>query len=146
MARKRDTASSKERAPRKRMGPGTGAIRRRGCWFCKEGIEEIDYKNGAHLRRYVSEKGKIRSRRVTGACRKHQRHKSLCEYREPEKDARPYQSPPSAGADDVPASVWTDVRAQLVGVLEHATLQDFVARAEASGVKRAALPATMYFI
>jgi len=54
--------------------------------------------------------------------------------------------PPSAGADDVPASVWTDVRAQLVGVLEHATLQDFVARAEASGVKRAALPATMYFI
>ncbi|HEV8249414.1 MAG TPA: 30S ribosomal protein S18, partial [Gaiellaceae bacterium] len=65
MARKRDTASSKERAPRKRMGPGGGAIRRRGCWFCKEGIEEIDYKNGAHLRRYVSEKGKIRSRRVT---------------------------------------------------------------------------------
>jgi DNA-binding IscR family transcriptional regulator len=54
--------------------------------------------------------------------------------------------PPPAGADDVPAAVWTDVRAQLVGVLEHATLQDFVARAEASGVKRAELPATMYFI
>jgi Rrf2 family protein len=53
---------------------------------------------------------------------------------------------PEAGADDVPAAVWTDVRARLVDVLEHATLQDFVARAEASGVKRAALPATMYFI
>ena len=35
----------------------------------------------------------------------------------------------------MPAAVWTDVRAQLVDVLEHATLQDFVARAEASGVE-----------
>jgi Rrf2 family protein len=54
--------------------------------------------------------------------------------------------PLTAGGDDVPSAVWTDVRARLVGVLEHATLQDFVARAEAVGVKRAALPATMYFI
>jgi Rrf2 family protein len=52
----------------------------------------------------------------------------------------------SGEGDDVPAAVWTDVRARLVDVLEHATLQDFVARAEASGVKRAALPSTMYFI
>src|SRR5262245_3175573 len=49
-----------------------------------------------------------------------------------------------AGDDDVPAAVWTDVRARLVDVLEHATLQDFVSRAEAVGVKRAALPPTMY--
>ena len=54
--------------------------------------------------------------------------------------------PPAGAGDDVPTAVWTDVRARLVDVLEHATLQDFVARAEASGVKRAALPATMYFI
>jgi Rrf2 family iron-sulfur cluster assembly transcriptional regulator len=53
---------------------------------------------------------------------------------------------PAAAGDDVPWAVWTDVRARLVDVLEHATLQDFVARAEAVGVKRAALPATMYFI
>ena len=33
---------------------------------------EIDYKNIAQLRRYISEKGKIRSRRITGACRRHQ--------------------------------------------------------------------------
>ena len=50
------------------------------------------------------------------------------------------------GGEDVPAAVWTDVRARLVDVLEHATLQDFVARAEAAGVRRAALPPTMYFI
>ena len=48
--------------------------------------------------------------------------------------------------DDIPAAVWTDVRARLVDVLEHATLQDFVTRAEAAGVKRAVLPPTMYFI
>ena len=53
---------------------------------------------------------------------------------------------PIDGGPDVPASVWTDVRARLVDVLEHATLQDFVTRAEATGVKRAALPTTMYFI
>ena len=34
--------------------------------------KEIDYKNLAQLRRYISEKGKIRSRRITGACRRHQ--------------------------------------------------------------------------
>jgi Rrf2 family protein len=54
--------------------------------------------------------------------------------------------PATSGADDVPAAVWIDVRARLVDVLEHATLQDFVARAEAAGVKRAAPPPTMYFI
>src|SRR4051794_31532177 len=52
----------------------------------------------------------------------------------------------TSGAEDIPSAVWIDVRARLVGVLEHATLQDFVTRAEAAGVKRAALPATMYFI
>jgi Rrf2 family protein len=51
-----------------------------------------------------------------------------------------------ATRDDIPAAVWTDVRARLIDVLEHATLQDFVARAEAAGVKRAVLPPTMYFI
>jgi small subunit ribosomal protein S18 len=49
------------------------AGRRRNCYFCREGVEEVDYKNFNQLRRYVSEKGKIRSRRTTGACRRHQR-------------------------------------------------------------------------
>ena len=48
--------------------------------------------------------------------------------------------------DDVPAAVWGDVRARLTEVLERATLQDFVARAEATGIPRAAVPSTMYFI
>jgi small subunit ribosomal protein S18 len=57
---------------RKRPGGPAGQVKRRNCFFCKEKIEEIDYKNVNQLRRYVSEKGKIRSRRITGACRRHQ--------------------------------------------------------------------------
>ncbi|HEV8463079.1 MAG TPA: 30S ribosomal protein S18 [Gaiellaceae bacterium] len=36
-------------------------------------MDEVDYKNVNELRRYVSEKGKIRNRRISGACRRHQR-------------------------------------------------------------------------
>jgi small subunit ribosomal protein S18 len=57
--------------PRKRSA-APGPARRKSCYFCKEKIEEVDYKNYNQLRRYVSEKGKIRSRRITGACRRHQ--------------------------------------------------------------------------
>jgi Rrf2 family protein len=51
-----------------------------------------------------------------------------------------------APADDIPALVWAEVGARLIDVLEQTTLADFVARAEATGVRRAVLPATMYFI
>ena len=57
---------------RKRPGGPAGAIKRRNCFFCKDKITEVDYKNITQLRRYISEKGKIRSRRITGACRRHQ--------------------------------------------------------------------------
>ena len=57
-----------------------------------------------------------------------------------------FDAPANGNGEDVPAAVWTDVRTQLVDVLERATLQDFVSRAESAGVKRAALPTTMYFI
>jgi DNA-binding IscR family transcriptional regulator len=51
-----------------------------------------------------------------------------------------------APVDDIPALVWAEVGARLIDVLEQTTLADFVARAEAAGVRRAVLPATMYFI
>ena len=47
--------------------------RRKVCHFCTNKIEEIDYKDTKTLQRYVSERGKILPRRVTGACAKHQR-------------------------------------------------------------------------
>lgn len=45
----------------------------RVCQFCTDHNVVIDYKNVELLRRYVSEDGKIRPRRQTGACAKHQR-------------------------------------------------------------------------
>ena len=77
---------------RRRGGPATGPIRKRNCYFCKEKIEEVDYKNYNQLRRYVSEKGKIRSRRITGACRKHQRQVALAVKRAREMALLPYVS------------------------------------------------------
>ncbi len=62
----------KPQQQRKRPGGPAGAIKRRNCYFCKDKVAEIDYKNVNQLRRYISEKGKIRSRRITGACRRHQ--------------------------------------------------------------------------
>ena len=58
--------------PRKRPSSSSAPGRRKSCHFCKDKITEVDYKNVNQLRRYISEKGKIRSRRITGACRRHQ--------------------------------------------------------------------------
>ena len=49
-----------------------GPSRRRYCPFCKEKIDEVDFKDVSALRRLMSDKGKIRSRRITGTCRRHQ--------------------------------------------------------------------------
>lgn len=43
------------------------------CQCCKEGVECIDYKDVDMLKKYTSDRGKIKPRRVTGACTKHQR-------------------------------------------------------------------------
>lgn len=43
------------------------------CAFCKESVEHIDWKDTAVLRKYVSDRGKIRGRRVNGNCPRHQR-------------------------------------------------------------------------
>ena len=43
------------------------------CVFCKEKIDYVDYKDTNMLRKFVSDRGKIRARRVTGNCSQHQR-------------------------------------------------------------------------
>ena len=47
--------------------------KRKVCSFCVDKIEHIDYKDAPRLRRYLSERGKILPRRITGTCAKHQR-------------------------------------------------------------------------
>lgn len=43
------------------------------CQFCADKTDYIDYKDVALLRKFVSDRGKIRARRVTGNCAQHQR-------------------------------------------------------------------------
>lgn len=47
--------------------------KRKVCIFCKDRIDYVDYKDLMVLRKFTSERGKIRARRVTGNCVQHQR-------------------------------------------------------------------------
>ena len=53
--------------------PRQRRIKKKVCAFCADKNLVIDYKDAEKLRKYVSEKGKILPRRVTGLCAKHQR-------------------------------------------------------------------------
>jgi small subunit ribosomal protein S18 len=48
-------------------------MRRKVCAFCADKVEQIDYKDVVRLRRFISERGKILPKRMTGNCAKHQR-------------------------------------------------------------------------
>lgn len=48
-------------------------MRKKVCHFCVERIAYIDFKDLGLLKKYVSDRGKIRARRVTGTCVQHQR-------------------------------------------------------------------------
>ena len=47
--------------------------KRKVCAFCKDKVEDINYKNLMQLRPYISDRGKIEPRRKTGTCARHQR-------------------------------------------------------------------------
>src|SRR3989475_11483599 len=47
--------------------------KKRVCIFCKDHIDWVDYKDVNLLRRFISDRGKIRARRVSGNCAQHQR-------------------------------------------------------------------------
>ena len=59
------------RRPPGRRGGGGG--RRRVCPFCADKVRTVEYKDADLLRRFVNEEGKIRPRRQTNVCAKHQR-------------------------------------------------------------------------
>lgn len=57
----------------KREGKPRYVPRRKVCAFCVDKIVDIDYKDVARLRRFISDRGKIEPRRKTGTCARHQR-------------------------------------------------------------------------
>jgi small subunit ribosomal protein S18 len=70
MARNNDRDRGTRRAS-KDTRPARG--KKKICIFCKDHIEWVDYKDVNLLRRFMSDRGKIRARRVTGNCAQHQR-------------------------------------------------------------------------
>jgi len=68
MTQRAGTRTTKDRKERTRRFPFKPKV----CPFCVDKLE-IDYKNVSRLRRYVSERGRIETRRRTGVCAKHQR-------------------------------------------------------------------------
>jgi ribosomal protein S18 len=59
-----------KRAPKIDIRRGT---KKKPCSFCQHGVDHVDYKDLAQLRKYISDRGKIRGRKVSGNCQQHQR-------------------------------------------------------------------------
>ena len=70
MARSNDRGGSAVRRAPKDNGR---KIKKKPCALCKDRVEWVDYKDVAMLRKYMSDRGKIRARRVSGNCTQHQR-------------------------------------------------------------------------
>ena len=69
MARK----STNNPRPKRRRAMEMRRGRPKPCAFCKQHIEHVDWKDVSVLRKYISDRGKIRGRRVNGNCPTHQR-------------------------------------------------------------------------
>jgi small subunit ribosomal protein S18 len=91
VAKQRGGTGGRDRRRRDRKGPPGGG-RRKPCPFCRDKVDVVDYKDVGALRRAVSDKGKIRSSRVTGACRRHQSQLATAVKRAREIGLLPYVS------------------------------------------------------
>ncbi len=65
----------------------------RVCPFCKAKVESVDYKDADMLRRYLSERGKIKPRRKIGTCARHQRRLSIAVKRARQIALLPFAGP-----------------------------------------------------
>ncbi|MDI9482830.1 MAG: 30S ribosomal protein S18 [Bacillota bacterium] len=72
-AKKRDKDSKDINNDRRSGKTFRRRTRRKVCQFCVDKVESIDYKDSGKLRKFLSEKGKILPRRISGNCAKHQR-------------------------------------------------------------------------
>ena len=71
---------------------GVTSTRRKSCPYCRDKIEQVDYKDVSTLRRFISDRGKIRARRVTGNCVQHQRDVAIAVKNARELALLPYTS------------------------------------------------------
>ena len=74
--------------------------RKKYCQFCKEHVDFIDYKDVALLRKYMTDRGKIKPRRVTGTCTQHQHDIASAIKRAREMALVPYALPVVSGRID----------------------------------------------
>ena len=72
--------------------PPARKIKKKVCVFCKDEVARIDYKDINLLRKYISDRGKIRARRVTGNCTQHQRDIAIAVKNAREMALLPYTS------------------------------------------------------
>ena len=84
----RDNSKSRQSAARK----NEKMVKAKACQFCKEGVKGIDYKDTNLLRKFISDRGKIRARRVTGNCTQHQRDIAMAVKNAREVALLPYTS------------------------------------------------------
>jgi small subunit ribosomal protein S18 len=73
MPRNNDRGSSSNSNTRRAPKDTGRRIKKKPCAICKDRIEWVDYKDVNMLRKYMSDRGKIRARRVSGNCAQHQR-------------------------------------------------------------------------
>ncbi len=66
--------------------------RRKTCNFCADRIEYIDFKDPTRLKKYITERGKILPRRISGNCAHHQRHLTIAIKRARDIALMPYMA------------------------------------------------------
>jgi small subunit ribosomal protein S18 len=90
-ARSFHVAKQRSRPTRRRERKSErGGARRKSCQYCRDKVDQVDYKDVGALRKFISDRGKIRSRRITGACRRHQKQIAKAVKRARELALLPY--------------------------------------------------------
>jgi len=67
-------------------------LKKKACAFCRDDAAPIDYKDTNLLRKFISDRGKIRARRVSGNCTQHQRDVATAVKNSREMALLPYSS------------------------------------------------------
>jgi small subunit ribosomal protein S18 len=147
MARSNDRDRGNKRVQKDR--DNRRGAKKKFCIFCKEKTDWVDYKDVNLLRRFMSDRGKIRSRRVSGNCAQHQREVAVAIKTARELALLPYtqrtvtertggrggggRGPARDRAPEAAAEVDEEVLEAPEGVLEDAEVGEELGEGEALG-------------